>query len=494
MMYYDLLKNKYMIVKEEQTFPPSQKRHALYDKFQAKISANSHLTRSLVSFQANKQRRFSGWFKYKEGFSEQLVNYLLEKLKPQPGILLDPFAGTGTALFAANALGWQTQGIELLPVGVYSIQARQIAQNINIAAFKTAVAEIIPLNFTDYYDEKYSLQHIPITQGAFAPAEEKQLTGYLAYCQKYVENSDIRTLLLYAAFCILEDISYTRKDGQYLRWDYRAGRSQAKKQFTKPEIYPFKIAIQRKLTQITQDLQPDNFQQLSLFTPLFEIESNHIKTKEPVLYQGSCLEILPTMPAQSIDFVLTSPPYANRYDYTRTYALELVFLGCKEEKVKQLRQAMLSCTVENKDKQDYLKQIYTNQARLQDFLKIESTFEKQEALQEVLEVLELYRQQGKLNNSNITRMLRNYFYEMSFVIYELARLIKPGGIIAMVNDNVQYAGEEVPVDLILCDIAESFGLSVRHIWTLERGKGNSSQQMGNHGRSEIRKSVYIWEK
>ena len=31
-------------------------------------------------------------------------------------------------------------------------------------------------------------------------------------------------------------------------------------------------------------------------------------------------------------------------------------------------------------------------------------------------------------------------------------------------------------------------------WTLGRGKGNSSQQMGNYGRSELRKCVYVWEK
>lgn len=45
-------------------------------------------------------------------------------------------------------------------------------------------------------------------------------------------------------------------------------------------------------------------------------------------------------------------------------------------------------------------------------------------------------------------MVHNYFYEMCFVIYELARILKNGGIVAMVNDNVRYAGEEVPVDLI----------------------------------------------
>jgi hypothetical protein len=64
----------------------------------------------------------------------------------------------------------------------------------------------------------------------------------------------------------------------------------------------------------------------------------------------------------------------------------------------------------------------------------------------------------------------------------------------MVNDNVQYNGEEVPVDLILSDFAVSAGLAVDRIWVLPTGKGNSSQQMGVHGRNELRKCVYIWSR
>ncbi len=91
-------------------------------------------------------------------------------------------------------------------------------------------------------------------------------------------------------------------------------------------------------------------------------------------------------------------------------------------------------------------------------------------------------------------MVRNYFYEMGFVIHEMARVLKPGGHVIMVNDNVQYAGEEVPVDLILSSMAEASGLVTEKIWTLARGKDNSSQQMGNHGRTELRKCVYVWKK
>ncbi len=91
-------------------------------------------------------------------------------------------------------------------------------------------------------------------------------------------------------------------------------------------------------------------------------------------------------------------------------------------------------------------------------------------------------------------MVENYFFEMNVVIYELSRILSPGGRVYMVNDNVQYMGEEVPVDLMLSDFAQNAGLQVEGIWILPKGKGNSSQQMGQYGRNEIRKCVYVWSK
>lgn len=471
-----------------QSTSTTMKRDALLEKFKAKISVNLALDRALVSFQANKNTPFYSWFKYKEGFSESLVTYLLQYLQRQPGVLLDPFSGASSSLFAASNLGWQTKGIEVLPVGIYASKARFVAQEVDIQELRNAIHEMKQVNFLEYYSPAYELRHIVITNGAFPVAEQQQLVGYIAYCH-HISDENMRTLLLFAAFCVLESISYTRKDGQYLRWDVRSGRSQGKKVFNKGYIYPFREAIQEKLGQILFDLEVNPTQH-----SLFDIEDTaKICEAEPQLYEGSCLEMLPTMESSSIDVVLTSPPYANRYDYTRTYALELVYLGCTEEDVKRLRQTMLSCTVENKDKRNALEAIYTSAGKYLDFKRVDKVFQQQEALQEVLSCLETYREQGQLNNLNIVKMVRNYFYEMCFVIYEMVRLLKPGGTIIMVNDNVRYAGEEVPVDLILSDMAESFGLNVKHIWTLERGKGNSSQQMGNHGRSELRKCVYVWE-
>ena len=54
--------------------------------------------------------------------------------------------------------------------------------------------------------------------------------------------------------------------------------------------------------------------------------------------------------------------------------------------------------------------------------------------------------------------------------------------------------EEVPVDLILADIAERCGFRCEEISVLPRGKGNASQQMGRYGRRELRKCVYRWRR
>lgn len=125
---------------------------------------------------------------------------------------------------------------------------------------------------------------------------------------------------------------------------------------------------------------------------------------------------MPTLPENSYDAVVTSPPYCNRYDYTRTYALELALLGVGEQELSQLRQTMLSCTVEN---------------RVKDLLSINPKWvnaiaaaDGQELLQSILSYLEDEKAEGRLNNSGIPRMVRGYFYEMACVIAECARVMK----------------------------------------------------------------------
>ncbi len=155
---------------------------------------------------------------------------------------------------------------------------------------------------------------------------------------------------------------------------------------------------------------------------------------------------------------------------------------------------MLSCTVENKEKLEHLSQFYASIGRQESFEEVIAAYNNCAAMTEVNTILDELNKLEKLNNNNIPRMVKNYFLELCFVIYEMARITKSGGYCVMVNDNVRYGGEEIPVDLILSEFAENFGYSINKIFVLPKGKGNSSQQMGNYGRTEVRKCVYLWQK
>lgn len=442
------------------------------------LSVNEDLTRELVSFQANKKEPFYRWLKFKEGFSSKLVQYCLNRFQPSVRTaprILDPFAGSGTTLTTATKLGWRATGIELLPVGTAAMKARLKADVVSIPMFERYVEEFSSWNWNR--KGTYSFPHLRITEGAFPKQTEAAVSSYMMFLDG-IDDPNIKYLFWFALVSILEDVSYTRKDGQYLRWDSRSGR-ELRSSFDKGLIRDFQSAINEKLDIMLEDIRWRNGGSYSSNVEIIE---------------ASNLDIMPTLTESSFDMILTSPPYCNRYDYTRTYALELAFLGYSESAVKTLRQTLLSATVENKSKRAYLEGKYRENNHEDRFAASVNAFESHEALQQILTMLNRLRENRELNNPNIPGMVENYFFEMSCLITEMARVLSPGGRVIMINDNVQYHGVEVPVDMILSDFAQNAGLKVDQIWVLPRGKGNSSQQMGIHGRRELRKCVYVWSK
>ncbi|MCI0487832.1 MAG: site-specific DNA-methyltransferase [Blastocatellia bacterium] len=448
----------------------------LYGRFEDKLVPNSHLTRSLVSFQANKSRAVYRWYKYKEAFSASLIEYLFHKYGIASGTILDPFAGSGTGLFVAASMGISAEGIELLPIGQQIIITRRLLESEFTADDFAALDRWSTARPWTRSQAKAPLPELRITKGAYSQQTNEAIEKYIAAWAG--ENERVQTVLRFALLCVLESISYTRKDGQYLRWDHRSGRRQGKKIFDKGPILDFDKAISAKIQEILFDLQNAKEQK-----GLFEVET---PKGDIHLHKGSCLDVMPELSGDLYDAIVTSPPYCNRYDYTRTYALELALLGINEKELIRLRQEMLSCTVEN---------------RAKDLLKMNPQWENalaaadnQELLQAILRYLDDQKARKELNNTGIPRMIRGYFYEMACVIAECLRVMKPEAPLLMVNDNVRYAGASISVDMILSSIAETLGFHVESILVLPNGKGNSSQQMGEHGREPLRKCVYVCRK
>ena len=253
----------------------------------------------------------------------------------------------------------------------------------------------------------------------------------------------------------------------------RSGRTLSTK-LNKGDIPSFCDVVEKKFNEIAEDI------------PLLK---ERWIGPDPQVVDGSCLTKLRELPDNAFTTIITSPPYANRYDYTRTYALELSWLGYGETEIKNLRQNLLSATVENRCKRSFLQTTY------EDYEFIDRVLDMVDQNEALLEVLTILREHSvDLGNRNIIRLIKNYFTEMAMTVSEFYRVMRPKGTVFMINDNVQYHGEELPVDLILSDFAEQLGFTCKCIWVLPRGKGNASQQMGKFGRREIRKCLYQWEK
>ena len=447
-------------------------RNELHRRFAERMTVNPEIHRRVVSYHKSGQTPGLRWFKYKEGFSVQLVRMLLNMVNSR--VVLDPFAGIGTASLVACGTGREGVGVEIMPIGVLVGSAISAAQHLDGQRFDRVCEKLLEhVGREGSVDPAHRFQHVPITENAFSENTEKAIGRANRFIAEQ-RDPNMATVLSVACMSILKAVSYTRNDGQFLRWDHRSGRN-LRSRFDIGHIPTFEQALSDRLRQIRADLRP--VRKLFGGSP-------------PTLIEGTCLDRLRQLPTATFDTVITSPPpFANRYDYTRTYALELAYLGNDQADIGRLRQGLLSATVENRSKKTWLENQYRKDGLFGEALKI---WEGEPALWEALNILR--NRADELNNPHVVRLLENYFLEMAVVVGELGRLTRPGGAVFMINDNVQYHGEGIPVDLILSSFAERYGFHCRRIWTLARGKGHSSQQMGRFQRREIRKCVYYWEK
>lgn len=466
-----------------------QARCALEENYGNLLEETNKFSRRTVSFQANKIETLHNWFKYREGFSAQLVEILLNEFGlHHSNSILDPFAGSCTTLLEAKLNGINAVGIELLPHChlAWDVKSKIFDYQVDELCYvRDLVRQVEPPTTST------SFPHLTITEGAFPPETERAVIDYKLWFET-MEISDTAKMLCYAVLMsILEDVSYTRKDGQYLRWDGRAEKVLARSR-TRVE------GGKEPVTGIDKGILPTVKQSLllkfdSIIRDVCELQQHPPLDSSQQLVKGNSLYVLPQMDANQFDAVITSPPYANRYDYTRTYALELAYLNVDQE-IFGLRQGLLSCTVENRSKKSDLEVYYQSLRRIEDHQKIRQIIENNTALNEVNLALRIRNDRGEINNRGVLKMIEQYFSELTFIYSELYRVCRSSAYVAFINDNVRYAGEVIPVDLISTNLAEQIGFTPVKVYVLPQRKGNSSQQMGKFGRQELRKSITIWKK
>ena len=75
---------------------------------------------SLLNYSDDLNKPFQRWYRYKEGYSVELVEHLIrEYAERKEGIILDPFSGSGSTLLAAEDMGYSGIGFEVNPFSYF---------------------------------------------------------------------------------------------------------------------------------------------------------------------------------------------------------------------------------------------------------------------------------------------------------------------------------------------------------------------------------------
>lgn len=430
---------------EESVTTPSCSRPEIEEKFKDIMHEELRLG-SFVSYVGNKKIPFLRIYRYKEAFSFNLVKEFLKRFEVDANdYVFDPFSGLGTTLFTSMLSGVPSVGIDKLPVAYFISRTMPLFLKLEKNELKELWKSLIPRIQNSEPAEIAS--DVSIMKKAF---DEKTLS-VLRKLKSTIENLSFPhcDILLLLFFSVLEECSFTSKDGQFLRLD----RS---KRISDPID-----AMKRKIVEVEEDIR-----RMSIGFPSFSMKD----AREPDVYLGDTTDLSKIRFKKNPTLIVTSPPYANRYDYTRTYSLELCFHFVKScEELKNIRFSILRSHIESKIQEDETS--------------------PHPVVEEVLKALST----KPLNNPRIPVMLTTYFVDMENVIQNWSSVLAPGASVAMVVDNVRFEGEMVPVDLILSEIAEEAGFEIKEI-IVARYKGNSSQQMKKYGKVPVRESIVVWEK
>lgn len=391
-------------------------------------SSNATYT-SLLNYSDDLNKPFQRWYRYKEGFSIELVEQLIrEYSKHKCGVILDPFSGSGSTLLAANYMGYSGVGFEVNPFSYFLSKCKlEQYEKESIELFKDLYERILQ----NALEKRaiYVLPKLSISDKVFDDGVEKYfMTVGLLIESKDIQDEKVRDLLKLGWLACLEPLCNYRKAGNGLKI----------KKYVKPRV----VTVDDARVMLLEEYQ-------NMYIDLLKS-----KTKgDAVVYNESCLNMKDKVRDGSIEGIIFSPPYANCFDYTEIYKLELWFGKFVSEysELKKLRNNSLH-------------------SHLNGDLNIEVD-SKSEVLTELLDEL----QKRDLWDKKIPKMLQLYYDDMFKVIKESYRVLDDKGFCCIVVGNSAYGGVVFPADLILAEYAESIGFSVDKI-EVDRYIITSSQQ------------------
>lgn len=401
---------------------------------QTKNSNKNKLTKS--------DREFHDWYRFVLSYPPQLVRkYIAEFNLTSEDILLDPFCGTGTTLVEAKLQNIPSIGIEANNF-VHFASSVKTSWDIDPMRLMEFAREINDNVLADLHN-----QHIS-DYPEFNSQLDVELRDLNIEKRKLILQNSISSLPLHKSLVLLDHINLYR-DTEFYKYFALAFGNSLVYQISNLRFGP-EVGI-GKIKTDTLVVAAWFAQMKKICNDLESVKGRYFAQSESIFSDSRNIKDL--LGGRKVSAVITSPPYPNEKDYTRTTRLESVLLGFinNKEELRVLKKSLLRSNTrgiykgDNDD--DYIKGF--------------------PEIQRIAEAIENRRiELGKTSGFErlYHKVTKLYFGGIAKHLIELQSVLKPNAKLAyVVGDQASYLRVMIPTGRLIADIAQSLGYELERI-------------------------------
>ncbi|QAV24155.1 DNA methyltransferase [Proteus hauseri] len=367
------------------------------------------------------------WYRFVLSYPPHLVRKYIEIFDlNSDSVVLDPFCGTGTTLVESKKLGIKSIGIEANPV-VQMCASTKVNWNIDVIQVRKNAEKIADIAKNKIKNETTSFRYL---------SEDKE---------KLIIKNSISQLPLHKTLILIEIVN--KYANEYLSFYQTALAKHIVFSFSNLKFGP-EVGVGRKKKS---DADVVDIWLKAVHSMCDDIVT-HDNNKDIFshVFLGDSRNDLYLIDDNSIDAVITSPPYPNEKDYSRTTRLESVLLNFVEtkEELRILKKGLLRSNTRG---------IYKGDNDL-------NWIEDNISVTHLADLIENKRiELGKTSGFEklYHKVVRLYFGGMAKHLHDLKPKLKNGAKLAyVVGDQASYFRIPIRTGHLLSEIAEQLGYKV----------------------------------